>query len=291
MTTQQTLSAAGQTLAAHKLNNVNDGIPVILLHGVTLSINVWLTDVAFSDYTAGPCYALSLPGHYPAAFPATFSESLLTPEMFAEVLTEGIRQLVGEQRVILVGHSTGGFCALTLAAYNPTLAHAVISLAGFAQGRWIGFYGFSQWLARQGAIGRGLFKFNFQTVGLHPTLYRQAWRLVVYDTKVYFAYPKLDRLIADCYLYNKQLDLTAVSYYFRQMPDIDITPMLPNITAPTLAVAGDKDGVVPPTQAELIAQHVPNGELAIIKETGHMMFVENPSEYARLLKDWLPKVA
>jgi pimeloyl-ACP methyl ester carboxylesterase len=34
--------------------------------------------------------------------------------------------------------------------------------------------------------------------------------------------------------------------YFRRMPDIDITPLLPRITAPTLALTGDADPIVRP---------------------------------------------
>jgi pimeloyl-ACP methyl ester carboxylesterase len=278
----------GHKLVALELNPQRTGTPIILLHGVTLSVNFWLTDAVFPEH--GPCYALSLPGHYPATLPSNFSETLLTPETIIRVLAQAVRRLVGEQPVILVGHSTGGFSALALAALQPGLACSVISLAGFAQGRWIGFYGLQQKIARQGEVGRWLFKLGFQSGALHHAIYRQGWRVVVSNTKTFFAYPRLDALITNTYADARQLDLQAMSYYFRAMPNIDITPLLPRITVPTLVITGDRDPTVPPAQAPWIAQHVPNSKLVVVPQVGHMLFAENPTRYAEILKDWLKEI-
>ncbi|MDM8527806.1 alpha/beta hydrolase [Anaerolineales bacterium HSG24] len=286
MVSTHEIDVEGHKLVTFKLNTNSTGIPVILLHGVTLSASVWKTDMFFGDYKDGPCYALSLPGHYPAILPPEFSKQMLTPEMFVKILTQAIQQLVGEQPVILVGHSTGGFAALALAAFNPDIAHGVVSLSGFAQGKWTGFYGLQQKIVSQGAIGHLLFKLSFQSSLIHSRIYRQCWRFVLFDTKAFFSFPKLDTLIEDVYQDTKHLDWDAMAHYFNMMPDIDITPMLSQITAPTLIVAGDKDSIVPPSQAHLITQHVPNSKLVIIKKVGHMLFVENPSKYTKILNNW-----
>jgi pimeloyl-ACP methyl ester carboxylesterase len=131
---------------------------------------------------------------------------------------------------------------------------------------------------------------GFQSSTLHPALYRQGWRVVVHNTKAFFAYPRLDSLIANTYANARQLDLQAMSYYFRAMSDIDITPLLPRITAPTLAITGNKDPTVPPAQAHQIAQHTPNSNLVVVPEVGHMLFAENPARYAEILGGWLKEV-
>ncbi len=291
MNITQKIHVDGHNLVAIKLNTNTVGIPVILLHGVTLSASVWKTDMVFGNYKDGPCYALSLPGHYPATLPPEFSPQMLTPEMFADVLAQAIHQLVGEQPVILVGHSTGGFAVLTLAAFKPNIAYSVISLSGFVQGKWIGSYGLLQKIVALGSVGRSLFKVIFQFSVLHSRIYQQGWRFVVSDTRAYFSYPKLNTLIEDTYLNAKLLDLDAMEHYFRVMPRIDITPMLSKITVPTLVVTGEKDSIVSPSQAHLITQGVPNSKLVVIKGSGHMLFVENPSEYANVLNNWLQNVA
>jgi pimeloyl-ACP methyl ester carboxylesterase len=60
------LNVANHSLAAICLNPGTPGEPVILLHGITGSISFWQTKPAAYLLAVGPCYALSLPGHYPA---------------------------------------------------------------------------------------------------------------------------------------------------------------------------------------------------------------------------------
>jgi pimeloyl-ACP methyl ester carboxylesterase len=101
----------------------------------------------------------------------------------------------------------------------------------------------------------------------------------------------LESLIDNTYLNAKRLDWEAMAHYFEVMPQIDITPMLSRIKVPTLAVTGDKDPTVPPSQARLIAGRVPRSKLAVINGAGHMLFIEKPIEYAHVLNTWLQNVA
>ena len=71
-------------------------------------------------------------------FTLDFLQDSLTVEMIVHVLTAAIRNLVGNQSVILVGHSTGGFAALAIAAHTPEIVRCVVSISGFAQGIWTG---------------------------------------------------------------------------------------------------------------------------------------------------------
>jgi pimeloyl-ACP methyl ester carboxylesterase len=75
------------------------------------------------------------------------------------------------------------------------------------------------------------------------------------------------------------------------MPDIDICHLLPSIHVPTLVLAGDCDPIVPPDQARLISQLIPDSDLVMIQGGGHMLFAERPDEYQRALGDWLNKTA
>ena len=125
----------GQRLAALPINPGASGEPVILLHGITASVYTWQVNPWPVILEQGPCYALSLPGHYPAQFPPGFRREQLTAEMMARVLTATIRQLAGDRPVTLIGHSTGGFAALDIAAHTPEIAARVVSIAGFARGR------------------------------------------------------------------------------------------------------------------------------------------------------------
>jgi pimeloyl-ACP methyl ester carboxylesterase len=75
--------------------------------------------------------------------------------------------------------------------------------------------------------------------------------------------------------------------YFAVMPDMDISPLLPRITAPTLVLTGDSDPIVPPAQSHRIAEKVPHADLVVLKGAGHFPSVESPAEYQQVVSEWL----
>jgi pimeloyl-ACP methyl ester carboxylesterase len=289
MTTIHEIEVEGHKLVARALNPEAPGEPIFLIHGITASINFWSPDQFPLFLEHGPTYLLSLPGHYPATTPPQFPPVAITPEMIAQVLASAIRRLVGSRPVTLVGHSTGGFASLSLASFVPDLVSRVVSISGFAQGRWTGALGLSQGLARRGRLGQLLFKASFRVGRAHRALFRAGWRIHLANDRALSTYPYLDALIDQFYPDYRRLDLDMMVKYFRVMPQIDITPCLASIKAPTLALTGDKDPTVPPAQARLIAQEVPGAELEVIPGGGHFLFMECPVEYRAILRRWLAK--
>ncbi len=289
MAEHRTFRIEGHTLAAVPLNPGTAGKPVILVHGITGSIATWQVNPLAGVLEQGPCYALSLPGHFPGAFPSNFQREQLTAELLARLMAEAIRQLVGERPVTLLGHSMGGFAILNIAAHYPELAQRVVSIAGFAHGRWIGLLGLYQRLVRMGFLGRTAFKFNFKLAGASPQLLKLAMRVYAADMYALYSNPnKADAVEHSLYNYQ-HLDLDAMVKYFAVMPDIDISRLLPRIRVPLLAIAGDRDPTVPPDQSRLIASLAPNAELALIHGARHFPFLERPLEYHAVLSAWLQK--
>jgi pimeloyl-ACP methyl ester carboxylesterase len=69
----------------------------------------------------------------------------------------------------------------------------------------------------------------------------------------------------------------------------DLTDALARITLPTLIVAGDEDW--PCLAPSLMLKRViPSAALAILPNTGHALWVEEPDAYTRLLDDFLAQV-
>lgn len=56
---------------------------------------------------------------------------------------------------------------------------------------------------------------------------------------------------------------------------------------PTLAIAGTEDGATPPDLVRETADLIPGSRFELINRAGHLPCVENPAEYARILKDFL----
>ncbi len=289
MTIRHEMQIQGHKLVALAHNPDASGQPVILMHGITSSVHFWGADQLDLWREQGPCYALSLPGHYPAVLPPGFRQDALNAEMLVRVLTSAVRELVGDQAVTLVGHSTGGFAALAMASCTPEIVGRVVSISGFAQGRWTGTLGRNQRLARGGPLGRLIFKLISNLVRINRALFRVAWRLYVADKDAFYSYLHLEAAMDAMYPACKQLNLDAMIQYCFVMPGIDISDLLPRVAAPTLALAGDSDPIVPPAQSRLIAAKVPNADLVMIEGGGHILFAERPDEYRRALGDWLRK--
>ena len=292
MSDVHTLHVEDHTLVALALNAPDTpGHPVILIHGIAASVRFWGQDQIPAFLEQGPCYALSLPGHYPAEFPPGFQKEQLTAEMFGRVLTGAILELVGDRPVTLAGFSTGGFATLAIAVYAPEWVRRLISISGFCQGRWTGVLGTYQWLARQGAVGRALFKGMYSIGRISFGVGYSMLRAYAADVEAMYAYPYFRTCSEAAYPDFRRLDLGSLADYYEVMPDIDISNLLPGIHVPTLVLAGDSDPIVPPDQARLISQLIPDSDLVMIPGGGHILFAERPAEYQRALGDWLCKTA
>jgi 3-oxoadipate enol-lactonase len=61
---------------------------------------------------------------------------------------------------------------------------------------------------------------------------------------------------------------------------------LPEISAPTLVLAGDADKVIAVENARILASRIPNAELVILKDAGHAL-IEAADEADRVVLDFL----
>ena len=280
MPARHELHIEGHTLVALEYNAHKTGTPVILIHGIMASVGFW-PEEGHIFHEHFHWFSLSLPGHFPAVLPDGFQHQDLTAETIARLLICAINKLVGDQPVLLLGHSTGGFAALAIAAQAPEQVEAVVSVAGFARGKWGGLLGLLQWQARLGSAGEAVFRLNVKGGVSHPRAVYFLSSLYTADRHAYFDYPHLYDIIQAQFIYSKFLDTQAMAHYFNRMPDIDITDWLPRITAPALIMTGDRDPIVPAAQSTLIAKHVSQARLEIVEGAGHMVMIERAAAYAK----------
>jgi len=280
----------GHKMVAFGHNESARNTPIILLHGIGLSASFWPEDGAglLGDKR---WYALCLPGHFPAAFAADFRREELTAELIARLVVCTLHELVGDQPVILIGHSTGGFTALATAAQYPQQVKAIISIGGFVQGRWGGPLRLMQAYMRLGSVGEALFNVGWHSVMITPRIYYAISGLYAYNRRAYFAYPDLHTHVCRVYADCKQHNVHELAHYFARMPQTDIQDWLPRISAPTLVITGDHDTIVPPQQAQQIADCVPDSKLVTIPNCGHMVMTEQPAVYHAAIHEWLEQYA
>ncbi|RKQ92173.1 3-oxoadipate enol-lactonase [Solirubrobacter pauli] len=100
--------------------------------------------------------------------------------------------------------------------------------------------------------------------------------------------------------YRAEHDLSALRDMFVGVDDegyarccgiietMDLTDGLPNISAPTLVIAGAQDPATPPAEhAEVIAGAIPRARLEVLDPAAHLASVERADDVTRLIKEHL----
>jgi pimeloyl-ACP methyl ester carboxylesterase len=280
----------GHTIVAHSFNSDRTGTPAVLLHGDSTSLNVWTLAPPEIVLDRFRWHALSLPGHYPGRFPEGFRSQDLTADTIARILAEAMGRLEPDSKIILIGHSTGGFVALHMAALFPEMVHCVISIAGYAWGKCSGIFGALQWLACHGKAAETLAKMDYRIFFSSRFMFRTGLSVYASDRSHLYSYDALEEIIDLVYPDARKLDLDAMLSYLNRLPAFDIKDELDRISVPTLVLAGEKDPVVPASQSRFIAEKVPRCDLVLLEGAGHLPMAECPVPYNRAITAWLEKV-
>lgn len=75
------------------------------------------------------------------------------------------------------------------------------------------------------------------------------------------------------------------------LPDFDMVPHLSKVNTPTLIVSGAHDWVTPVAEGgQRIHDQLPNSELVVFEQSGHYPFIEENERFFNILRDWLNKL-
>jgi pimeloyl-ACP methyl ester carboxylesterase len=146
-------------------------------------------------------------------------------------------------------------------------------------------------------VGGGVTAFPLQLGGLlkewveAPDLgaYRQADpRQIVGDALTHIERYVLLDFVREDYLFSYDGDRFVESMrYVRNVPTElpDLRDLLPTIATPVLIIAGARDPLVPPANAEFLDERLPNSKLNIL-DAGHYTWEDAADEYAALATGW-----
>lgn len=70
----------------------------------------------------------------------------------------------------------------------------------------------------------------------------------------------------------------------------DSRPDLARIQCPTLVICGRQDLVTPPALAEEIAHGIPDAQISIIEDCGHLSTLDQPDEVSKRLLEWVRNI-
>lgn len=114
-------------------------------------------------------------------------------------------------------------------------------------------------------------------------------RALAAPTIAYMVHPKSDRDVHEA-LSDITIRVGAATYA-RQNEAVaareDLTPVLAQITVPTLVAVGADDLMTPVAMSQEIADAIPTATLHVIRDCGHLPPIEKPAEAAALLRTLL----
>jgi 3-oxoadipate enol-lactonase len=106
----------------------------------------------------------------------------------------------------------------------------------------------------------------------------------------YFSPGFMERRPSDVETFRRvvlEMDAEGYAACCEAIGNLDFHSSLPQISCPTLVIAGEADVATPPAVAEEMASQIDGARLEVIAGAGHLSAVERPDEFARLLRSFL----
>ncbi|MET9975435.1 alpha/beta fold hydrolase [Streptomyces microflavus] len=200
-----------------------------------------------------------------------------------------------EGRIVLVGHSMGGMTMMALADQYPALIRdrvAAVAFVGTSSGK-LGEVNFGLPVAGVNAVRRVL-PGVLRALGSQAELVEKGRRatadLFAGLIKRYsFSSKDVDPAVArfaERLIESTPIDVVAE--FYPAFTEHDKSGALPAFRdVPVLILAGEKDLVTPSSHSEAIADVLPDAELILVPDAGHLVMLEHPETVTDRLADLL----
>lgn len=256
--------ASGVRLSYAEQGN-RDGVPVILLHGITDS---WFSFSPVLPLFDASCrvFALSQRGHGDSARP---EGGYAVRDFAADVIA--FMDALEIPSAVLVGHSMGSFVAQRVAFEAPQRVRKLV-LVGSAST----------------AHNEGVLELLREVEALSdpvPVEFARAFQ----DSTVYRPLPEdfMQKVTAE----SLKLPARVWRAAFKGLVEDNDDRRLNSIRVRTLILWGDRDTVFSRSEQEVLISRLPNAALKIYPETGHALHWERPEQFAHDLKQFINGMA
>ncbi|MFO0975844.1 MAG: alpha/beta hydrolase [Planctomycetaceae bacterium] len=284
---------AGQKTHTLRLRVTPSHTPIVYVHGIMATVDFWPLTLPEELRNYGGC-SISLPNHSTRwvcgrdgstdAAASAPDSTPVTPDDFSRPIIQVIDEIYGGRPVRLVGWSTGGFAVLHAAAKYPEKVESVLSICGFARGKWAGGLGFFQWLAARAWSRWGL-THGFRLTRIRPQLFDNFMMPMCSVKKGSDIRSRAKA--SGLSLGMKTHDLDRLTETMGQIRAFDISSSLESIRCPVQILGGDRDPVIPYSETQRLAQLIPQARLETLQGCGHLYFAEAPVESSECMARWL----
>jgi pimeloyl-ACP methyl ester carboxylesterase len=252
---------------------------VVLSHGVALSLDSW----HFQRAALRGHYRLVLYDQRGHGRSARGPEGSATIDRIGADLAAVIDTVVPDGPLVLLGHSMGGMSVMSLAKQRPEIfAERVIgvglisSSAGDLARGDLGLPGLGTFVMRMApTVARG-FARTPRVVAAGRRLGSDLESLFV--RRYSFASPVPASLVRFAAQMIASTRIEVLAEFLPALNKHDERKALATLAGiETLVMVGDRDLLTPPEHAEEIVEHVPDAELVVVTDSGHLLMLEHPA--------------
>ena len=252
--------------------------PIVLSHGVTLSVRTWFHQLEELPKEGFRAIAFDHRGH---------GQSVLGEEGHSlDNLGRDVRTVLEAldlRGAVLVGHSMGGVAVQSFVTQFPEIAAERV--AGIVLLSTLAHTPFGSRSTRTKARLEKVLKRapDAQWLWDSPNLGFLAARLGFGKSPRPSHVELVRKMMGEC---PAETRLEAP----RVLVGLDLTADLPHVRIPTLVIGGTHDLLTPPFEARRIAGLIPGARLELIPDGGHMLMLERTDELDRLIVDFAREV-
>lgn len=184
---------------------------------------------------------------------------------------EALREYLGLNKIVVIGTSYGGMVALSYAIRYPQRVSHLIVVATVASYRFLA-------RAKENLAQKGTKEQNYIAQRLWNGAFENSNQLkeffeIMKSLYSYRYQSNLSKKTLSHSIFSIDAINVAFSGFLRKF---DVVDSLHKITAPTLVIGGRHDWICPPEFSEEIAREIPNADLRIFENSGHLIRVDEP---------------
>ena len=243
------------------------GNAIVFLHSFGHNKTLWFPQLTHYLEKGYRVVAPDMPGHGDSTFDPRHHTVDTIAQSYIELLG-----LLGLERVILAGISMGGYIALRMWARKPGMIAAMVLSNTKAE------RDSEEIVARRRAQIASI-----QQQGLAEFIRTGAPRRLSPKTLEQRPWV-LDSIMMMNFTVSAEANAATLDAMALKEDD---TATLATIDVPTLITSGSDDIFIPKTSAGVLNERIRNSQLHVIQDTGHVSNLERPTEYNRVMDDFL----
>ena len=264
-------------IGSYKINYAmaGSGPALLLIHGANFGWGVWYPNIPelAKQFTI---YAIDLPG---AGRSSRLDYSKMEPEKDLLEVVDEFTQKMGLENFSVIGCSMGGWIALRLALKHPEKVKRIVveNTVGFADymtasEKIIGFYPFAKFIAK---------------IFINPKNRKNVKKFLMeifYNKNLALPEAFIDYF---CETMQTSHNLLFISRLTALHKKLNLEKSLSGIHNKTLIVWGEKDVIIPLHKNAQNFKLIPQVQISVIKDAGHIPSLEKPQEFNSLVNDFL----